>query len=143
MAPGSDRVVTTTGPGSTCDTIELDLKISDVTDIFGISFTVSFDPAIVSLASTSSTGSLLESDGVTVEVVVIETNGSASVGLSRFTVTGIDAVGPETLVTLTFTREAGVGATVLSFSETKVLGSETPPQEKPGIIWSGGVLDLV
>ena len=143
-APAPGTVAAIDGAGSVCGVADLELVITDVPDVFAAAFTVTFDPALVSFSAVSTTGSVLESDGAALEVVVVEGTGAVDVFVSRFGVsTGVNAVCAATLLTVRFVPIAPAGSTMVTFSATKVLGSETPPLEKPGITWSGGVLELL
>ena len=141
-SPSPNTVVAVDGPGSTCSIAELDLVITDVSDILGISFTATFDPAVVAFSSVSTSGSVLESDA-DLAVEVGEGPGSVTIGVTRVAATppGVGAMGSAKLVTLRFASTGSLGSTMVTFSPAKVLGSETPPQEKPDIVWSGGTLE--
>ncbi len=140
-SPAGNSVVAQVG-AEACDTVEIELIFSDVADVFAVSFSVVFDPNVAVFREVSTTGSFLEADGATLEVLVGEMPGRVEIGITRLASTGLDASGPELLATLLVARaSAGVGA--LAFEDTKVLGSETPPQEKPGVQWIGGILEVM
>ncbi|MGD8375350.1 MAG: cohesin domain-containing protein [Acidobacteriota bacterium] len=124
-----------------CSTIDLELQITDVTDVFAVQFTVTFDPLVVAFESMSTAGSLLESDGASLGMQIDPSPGMVDIGVTRLAPSGRDAVGTARLLTLRFRQEAAAGATLVSYGDTRVLGSETPPQEKPGISWTGGTAE--
>lgn len=146
-APGSSMVVAQQGSGSQCDLVEVELVVTDVDDVFAASFIVVFDAALAQYQGTSLSGSLLTSDGAQVQVVERTLQaGQVSVGLSRLgtNVGGIDFTGTGSLVKLLFQQNPGAGTAAgsLTFGNPRLLGSETPPQEKTGVQWSGGSFQL-
>lgn len=139
-SPAPDTVSTRVA-GNACSTIDLELQITDVSDVFAVSFTVTFDPATVSFDSLSTAGSLLASDGALLETEIVGSSGMVAIGVTRLASTGRDAAGTANLLTLRFRQQAAAGASLLSYGDTRVLGSEAPPQEKPGISWTGGTVE--
>jgi hypothetical protein len=139
----SNAVSTRESSGSTCEVARLELVVTDVDDLFGASFTVTFDPAVVSFDGWSTSGSLLDSDGVDLELLEDVDAGVVKIGVSRFGVdTGVDVVGTRLLLTLLFRKAADSGATPLSYTNGKLIGSEPQPQVKPGVTWVGGTVFL-
>jgi hypothetical protein len=140
-APAPGTVVATEGAGSACETVQVELLLTDVTDVQTVDFDVSFDPSMASYEGVSLAGSVLVSDGANVNVLENEAPGEVSIDLSRFN-TGIDFDGTGMLVRLIFSKVASPSndSGPLSFSATQVFGSEMPPEEKPGIQWHGGTM---
>ncbi len=143
-APAPGTIVAAQTSTGACDLVSIDLLVTGVTDIFAASFTVDYDQSIASYDRVSTSGSLLASDGRTVEVLEDRRSGHVTIGLTRRgATTGIDAAGTALLVRLFFLKAGtAAGSGSLGFSNTKLLGSETPPQEKQGMQWSGGTLFL-
>ena len=143
-SPAAPNAVSTReSSGSTCEVARLELAVTDVDDLFGASFTVTFDPALVSYDGWSTTGSLLDSDGADLELLEDVAVGAVKIGVSRFGVdTGIDVVGTRLLLTLRFRKAADSGTTPLAYSNGKLIGSEPQAPVKPGVAWIGGTLIL-
>jgi hypothetical protein len=138
---GPSTVTTREAAGSNCDVAILEIVATDVDDLFTASFTVQFDPAIVRYDGLGISDSILASDGAQVEALEQEQTGQVTVGVSRVaTSSGIDVVATQVILSISFRRAAPGGATSLDYSNTNLLGSETPPQVKPGIQWVGGSL---
>jgi len=132
-------VVAQKGDGSTCDLLEIDLVITDVSDIHTVSFAIQLPAGIVGYHSFSETGSILKSDGAT---VIVQEGPGPSLAIARLAQTGVDADGPGHLVKLLLSREATSGTGSLTFSEARVFNSQTPPQLQSGIQWSGGTVNI-
>jgi hypothetical protein len=142
-SPASGTVSTTSTLGSQCDLLELQLLISDVPDVFAVSLGILYDPATVAFAGLFPEGALLDADGTPLAVEVSGPEGALSAGVTRISTTGIDASGTRVLLRMRFSRLGGAGATPLTFDRPTMLGSETPPQEKPWVVWSGGVIEIL
>ena len=141
VGPSAGSVTLEEASNSTCDVLSLTVMITDVADIFASSFVVEFDPAIATYTALSISSSFLGSDGATVEVLADEQPGSVSIGLTRLgSNSGIDVVGTRELVTLVFSKVATNGSGSVTFTNGVLLGSETPPQSKTGVSWSGGMM---
>jgi hypothetical protein len=138
----ADGTVNAAESGGSCSTVEIELTITTVTDLFSVSFSAVYDPALVDLVGVSTTGSILASDGTNLNVLVTQMDDQVAIGITRQGSTGIDVTGSQLLLTLEFSRAAPAGAGMLTFEGESVLGSETPPQVKPGILWSGGSLQV-
>ena len=143
-APTPPSVLAQEASDSTCRSLKVDLIITDVSDVFATSFSLVFDGAIARLEDVSTTTSFLGSDGATLEVVTTPGPDGVQIGITRLGVaTGVDASGPQILARLRFAALLPAGATGVSFEDTRILDSETPPQEKSGIVWTGGVLEVL
>lgn len=143
-AGGPGIVSLESGASSTCASLELEVVVAGVSDLYAASFSLAFDPAVVTYTGSSASGSVLGSDGTTVD---LQENPSVpsvvSIGLTRVgSAKGIDVPGKGRLVTLRFDASGGAGPAALTFSNGKLFGSETPPLQKPGIAWAGGVVSL-
>ena len=138
----ADGTVNASESGGSCATVEIELTITEVTDVFSVSFSAVYDSALLDFVGVSTAGSVLGSDGANLDVLVTQMDGQVAVGVTRQGSTGVDAVGPQPLLVLEFSRAAAAGAGMLTFAQEVVLGSETPPQVKPGILWAGGTLQL-
>ncbi len=145
--PVNSTVVTSRGSGSSCSVLELEFIITNVTDVFTGSFTVNYDPSFMSFDAASVTGSYLGSDGATLDVQETSTTGQVAIGVTRIRPpdTGIDFTGANQVLIKTIfvrTQSSGTAMATLTITDGKLLGSETPPVEKPGIIWHGGDVTL-
>jgi hypothetical protein len=129
-------------PGGACNLVAVELQVTDVNDLFAAELTVQFDPAIVAYDGVNTVGSILESGGTQVEVIETALPGSVQIGVTRLASTGVDAVGSQRLLRLTFRSVAGAGMSAVGYTGTDLFGSETPPQPKPGITWTGGTLEI-
>lgn len=135
-APGT--VAAQKNASSSCGAVGVDLVVTDVADIFAIEVTVAYDPAVVTYEGVSTSGSLLGSDGTSLEVLDGGQSGLIAVSISRFgVVSGVDAVGSQTLATLLFSRPGDAGVTGLSFSAAALYDGDAPPQPIP-VQWFGG-----
>jgi hypothetical protein len=142
--PAPSTAVARQGAASSCEEVVVDVVLTGVDDVFAASFDVTFDPSVARYRGSSTAGSRLASDGATVQVLQTIQTGWVRIGVSRLNVTtGVDFTAPAPLVSLIFLPVGTAPAAApLTFSSTRVLGSETPPQEKPGISWFGGTLRI-
>ena len=143
QAPAAGRVVVRLGTGGNCMAQFVELVVTDVTDVFSGSFTVSFDPTRVAFGNATSQGSFLAAGGAQVNVVQsTPQSGSVTVGISRVGVaTGVNATGSQVLVRLSF-APVSAGSATMTLTGTQLFGSETPPQPKSGLTWSGGTFQV-
>ena len=126
---------------SSCDMLAIDVVVTDVADVFASSFTLNYDASLARYERSSTPGSLLISDGTTVQVLEESQTGSVTIGLTRLGVTdGVDAIGTQLLVTLLFSTVADAGDAGITFSNEAILGSETPPVDKATVEWVGGTM---
>jgi hypothetical protein len=138
QAPGAGKVVAREAAGSTCSARTIEVIVTDVSDVFAAGFVAAFDPARVRFVSASANGSFLAAGGAQVNLQAEAQGGGVTVGISRVgTSTGANAAGSQVLVRLTFAPVAA-GASQLSLNNGQLFGSETPPQPKAGLTWSGG-----
>lgn len=130
-----------TSQGSELATAEI--VVTDVAGVYAASLYISFNADVVSVTVTE--GDFLNSDGSddTEFLVNSDTSGLLIIGISRMNVSsGIDAVGSETLLNLTFRHRNREGDTVLTFSNNYLLDSSTPPQEIPNVSWCSGSISV-
>jgi hypothetical protein len=142
-APPATSVSTVQGPGSSCNRLELAVRIRGVTDIDKVEFTVAYNASRVEYVEYSMSGSVLESDGTDADVTENAQPGVLGMVLDRpGALPGVDAVDAETLVILYFDRITDNGFSNFAFSNEAVWGSENPPMAKVGIPWYGGTIWL-
>ena len=145
--PAPQTVTAVEGLGSGCDVVVIDLVVTDVDDLFGTKFDLTFDQTKVVLATVSTTTSVLTSDGAPLlrQVTTIAT-GHVHVALTRSQVTtGVPVVGGGNLATLTFLRSATGGSTPLNFTDAELLDpgtQQTEPAPIPGITFSAGSFQI-
>ena len=121
--------------------VAVDVVVTDVADVFASSFTLNYDASLARFESSSTSGSLLASDGTTVQVLEDSQTGSVTIGLTRLGVAnGVNAIGTQLQVTPMFSSVADAGDAGIAFSNETILGSETPPVDKAGVNWVGGTL---
>jgi hypothetical protein len=139
--PTPGTVTCRAGSGSGCDLQRIEVRVAEVADLFAASFTVVFDPAVVSYVGHSLDGSVLASGGERVEVLSRTEGDRVILGLSRVApAPSVDVSGTAILIVLSFARVGtSPAAGPLVFQNAALLGDETPPVVKPGIAWFGGV----
>ena len=137
QSPSPGSVGAQEGAGSRCSQAEVEILVTDVSDVFAVSFVATFSSSVVRYDGYSDSGSFLGDDGTSLVVVVDESVGRVEIGVTRVGVGGAEAVGSRRLLRLFFSpRDLGAGA--LSLEDAVILDSETPPREKSGILWFGG-----
>lgn len=145
-APASGAANTAKGSGSVCNTVVVDVLLTDVTDVFTVAFDVTFDPDVARYDGHSVAGSHMSSDGAAVDVIETKSAGHVHLGVTRLNpAVGIDFTGSHNVIQLMFGKPSGAGAgdvAALTFSSTQVFGSEQPPVEKSGIAWPGGTFTI-
>ena len=136
-APGPASVSLDAGRVSG-DLVEVRVRVTDVTDVYGAAFYLVLDPAIASYASYKA-GDILGSDGqVPLYLVDAGQPGRIVVSATRLgPVGGIDVSGTRTLLTLNL-RVVGVGASGTTFDAAALYDSQLQPQPMSGIQWFGG-----
>ena len=141
--PAGSTVVARQASGSTCGMVQVELVLTGVTDVQTVEFKVDFDDSVASYEGLSLAGSMLASGGANVNVFEDEAPGQVTINLSRFN-SGIDFVPSGTVVRLIFGKatDADTATGTLSFSGTQIFDSDAPPQEKGGIQWFGGDLQI-
>jgi hypothetical protein len=141
--PAPGRVAARAGSGGSCAARSVELVVTDVSDVFSGSFTVTFDPARVSFGGASAAGSLLAAGGT--QVNVVQTNaqpGSVTIGIGRIgSSTGVNVTGSQVLVRLTF-APVSAGTSALGLTGGQLFGSQTPPQPKSGLTFTGGTFTV-
>ena len=143
QSPASGRVVARQAASGSCGARAVEIVVTDVSDLFGAQFTIAFDASKVSYAGASGQGSVLASGGTQVSVQEGSNSpGNVTVGISRIGVnTGVNASGSQVLIRLTFSPLTP-GTSSLALTGAALFGSETPPQTKPGLTFSGGTFIL-
>jgi hypothetical protein len=138
----SGGAVSMTGDSIVGDVITIGILVTDVNDIYGAAFDVTYDPAIAAFQGWAP-GTLLEQDGNRPNYAVDAPQpGAVVVGASRTgNVPGVKA-GGKTLIRLTF-RVLQPGSARLSFRFASITDNRIPPEEIPGLSWFGGSLVVV
>lgn len=119
-----------------------EIVVTDVSDVYAASLYISFNPDLVYVSCTE--GDFLNSDGSETELLVnSSTPGLLIIGISRINVSyGVDAVGSNTLLNLTFTSREETGSSTVCFSNHSLLDSSEPPQEIPNVSWCCGSVSV-
>lgn len=138
-SPGSNTVYMAKNNSlSTSDILAVDVKVDNVTGVYGAAFDVNFDSSKMTYSNYAA-GSFLEKDSNTVTYNAATQSDNSSkllVGISRQAgATG--AAGSGTLVTLKFNVTSG-GSIVISNSELK----DSSNLSISGITWSGGTVTV-
>ena len=120
--------------------VTVTVNLTDVSNVYGAAFSVTYDPARVSFHG-SSAGTILETGGHTPTYQVTAAQaGTVVVGATRNgNVAGVNVSGTKTLVRLTFQVNVE-GDTPLQFSAPELYDGAVPPQPIAGVTWSAGVL---
>lgn len=119
------------------------IEITDVSGIHSASLRLTFDPDVVDVSVTE--GDFLNHDGnETALQVDDDTPGVLVISISRAGASrGIDAVGSETLLNLTFRHKKAEGRTALSFSDAYLLGSGERAEKIPNVKFCGGTVVVI
>jgi len=122
--------------------VTVELALTGINDVLALEFEASYDGSIASYTGYTLSNSHLASDGEQVEVMESSQSGLLRIVMTRLADTGMNFLGTDSAIRLYFRKAhaSASGAGTLSFSGTRVLGSETPPQEKAGIQWIGGTI---
>ena len=143
VTPSPNTIVAEPAASNSCDPVAVDLSITEINDVHTVSFSVTYNPSVVSYAGHSIAGSILASDGATVQVLDPPSSpGQIDIGITRLAATGIDVNNTQFLIRLFFDRAGGAGSSTMTIDSTEVLGSEMPPQVKPTVQWFGGTLEV-
>jgi hypothetical protein len=138
------RSVTIQSNSQVAEKIESQVVITDVPDVYGACFQLTFDPEKIDVTVTE--GDFLNKDGSETELTVNnESPGSLIIKISRMRVSyGMDAVGSEILLKLSFQHKKVEGKAVLTLKNSHLLDSSQPPREIPNLAWcSGSVIIIV
>jgi hypothetical protein len=137
--PGSDSV--SMQPGATSgNLVVIECTVTDPTDVFGVAFDVTFDPAMAEYVSWAA-GRLLEQSGQTVAYQVSNSApGRLVVGASRAgSATGATASGDQVVIELTF-RVLQPGSSTVGYGNGSLLDAHSPPQVIGGVTWHAATL---
>lgn len=138
-SPGSNTVyMTRNSSESSGNTLAVDIKVNNASDVYGAAFDVDFDSSKMTY-STYSNGSFLEQGGASVSYQVATQSGNSGklvVGISKQgAVSGASGIG--TLLTLKFNVSGG---TDIDFSNNQLANSSG--SSISGITWSGGTVTV-
>ena len=98
----------------------------------------------ITFASVLTVDSFLRSDGSDLVIVVSEpTAGRVVLGVSRVAATGVDiGADPQQIAVMRFLNPGTTGTAAVTLSDECLLGSETPPLPKVGLVCNGGTLNV-
>lgn len=138
-SPGPNSSVMGLG-GASGDLVTVAVNLTDVSNVYGAAFSVTYDPARVSFQGWA-VGTVLESGGQTPTYQIDEAQaGTLVVGATRNgNVPGVNVTGTKTLVRLTF-RVNAEGSTPLQFSSPELYDGAVPPQPISAVTWSAGAI---
>jgi len=145
QAPAAGTLTPVMVEDSTCEKIFIDLIATGVDDVFSMDTVLTYDSTVVRFRGWSNSNSFLRSDGAQVATLINENAiGEITIGTSRVLVdTGVDIVGSETLLRLEFDIGRDTSATGdVALRQDCLLGSEDPPQPRPGVTCVGGTLTV-
>jgi hypothetical protein len=142
QAPAAGTLTPVMVEDSTCERIFVDLVVTGVDDVFGLDTVLTYDSTVVRFRGWSSAESLLREGGAEVATLVNENvTGEITVGMARVADTGVDVDATATLIQLQFDIARGTAASGdVSMSADCLLGSEDPPQPRPGVSCVGGTV---
>ena len=126
--------------GTAGDLVTVAVNLTDISNVYGAAFSVSFDPARATFTGWSN-GSVLETGGHGPTYQVDDAQpGTVVVGATRNgNVPGVNVTATRTLVRLTF-RVLVEGSTALQFSAPELYDAAVPPQPIAGVSWHAGAL---
>jgi hypothetical protein len=138
--PHAGAVTSRLSANSECAAVTFEIIATDIDDIFAFDSVITYDSDVVAYAGYSTVGSILESDGADVAVVVQElTLGELTIGATRVSDSGVPAVGSEVIIQLLFTQWAQQAKSgTITLGEPCLLGNGEPPVPKNGVACSGG-----
>jgi hypothetical protein len=141
--PESSAVTARKGPGTGCDTMIIDVVVSQVADLYGAAFDVIFPADLASFGQSSAEDSALTSDGEEIIALAREAwPGQLVVGISRLgAVPGIDVV-EGLLIRLRFEKIGAEGTAPLDFDRSGLFDPSVSPGGIPGINWYGGLVTV-
>lgn len=140
--PGNGRVVSRLGADSVCAQAVVEIVATGINDVFALETVLTYDSDVASFVGFSTSNSFLASDGSDVAAVIDElVAGEITIGLSRVAATGVNITDTQPLLELFFVVDSTSSDTGdLALDNECLLGSEQPPQPKPGLTCSGGTL---
>lgn len=141
----SGTVTARLGDDSACSAATIELIATNVDDIFAFESHVTYDPDVVAFAGYSTVGSILESDGADVAVIVQEGPelGELTIGATRVSDISVDADGSQLVIKLFFVQWAQSALSGdMTVDEPCLLGNGEPPVPKNGVACSGGTLSV-
>jgi hypothetical protein len=144
-AAASGSVTSRLGDDSECSAATVELIATDIDDIFAFESHITYEPDVVSFAGYSTVGSILESDGADVAVVVQEGPelGELTIGATRVSDVSVPAIGDQLVMKLFFIQwSQAVISGALTVDEPCLLGNGEPPVPKNGVACSGGTLSV-
>lgn len=138
--PGNNSVSLSQAPGGGGSLVTVNVGITGVNDVFGASFRIAYDPALVDFENWSQ-GSLIEGAGSTALYQVSAlTPGEVEIGVScAGCATGINVGSTTTIIQIVF-RATNSGNSALTFVAADLLNSQSPPTPIAGLTWDGGTL---
>jgi hypothetical protein len=128
---------------SECEAIAVEFIATDIDDVFAFQAHVTYDTDIVYYAGYSTVGSVLESDGADVAVIIRsgDTDGELIIGATRVSDVSVDADGSQMVMKLLFAPYSLTAASGdLTIDQPCLLGNGEPPMPKNGVACSGGTL---
>ncbi len=137
--PTSNDVAMLAGT-SADDRVQIRVTLTDVNDVFGAAFDVTYDATAVQLDRWLP-GNLLEQSGAS-PLYFVETPVPGRTVVSAQLLgasSGVNASGTQTLIVLVF-RVLRTGSFALGFEAASVSDSQFPPQPIVGLRWSAGTL---
>jgi tRNA threonylcarbamoyladenosine modification (KEOPS) complex Pcc1 subunit len=127
---------------SECGAVGIEIIATDIDDLFGFYSVVTYDPDVVSFGGYSTVGSVLESGGADVAVVVHElVLGELTIGASRVSDVGVSFDDTQVVIELVFTQFAQQTVSgAISLDEPCLLSSLEPPLPMNAVSCSGGTI---
>jgi len=141
--PVAGTVTLEASSGSTCDLLEVDVMVTDVSDVFSVNFQLTFDPSVATFDGYSTSGSFLGAAPDLGEFVLNRSPDTVLVSLAQLSRTGADATGTEPVIRLTFLRAADTGSADISFTSGEMMATQPPPRTMLDLQWLGGLLDVI
>lgn len=141
-APAAPSVVLReAATGSSCSTLLLEVVATDVNGVNAAGFDLLFDPALVTYGGISTTGSILSSDGTSLEVLEDDdTSGVVVIGITRLAAAAIDITGTQLLGTVTLQRVGPAGMSTLLLANENLVGGGMSPMPIPNVNWAAGLV---
>jgi hypothetical protein len=126
--------------GTAGDLVTVAVNLTDISNVYGAAFSITFDPARAAFTGWSP-GAVLETGGHAPTYQIDDAQpGTVIVGATRNgNVSGVNVTGSRTLVRMTF-RVLVEGSTALAFSAPELYDAAVPPQAIAGVTWHAGAL---